>query len=147
MFEPLLPTPSFERSPGPSGEGDSFGLQDGGSFLERAGFSRGFAATLRPRLPLRKDAEAPGRILSRRDSSSIALPAGQSWLGKTAGGPEEDRNPSLTDIDEAVDDIGDLPGRPYRRRIWAGLERRGDGGTHQERVESSEKLHPKVHPL
>ena len=86
MAIPNLPTPSFGRSPGPGGEGDSFGLQGGGSSLERAGFSRGFAATLRLRLPLRKDAEAPGRILSRRDSSSIALPAGQSRLGKTGGG-------------------------------------------------------------
>jgi hypothetical protein len=81
---------------------------------------------------------------SERASAEILR---QSWLGKTAGGQEEDRNPSLTDINEAVDYIGDLPGRPYRRRIWAGLERRSDGGTHQERVESSEKLHPKVHPL
>ena len=86
MFEPLLPTPSFERSPGPGGEGDSFGLQGRGSSLEQAGLSRGLPETLRRRLPLRKEAEAPGRILSRRDSSSIALPAGQSWLGKTGGG-------------------------------------------------------------
>ena len=47
--------------------------------LERAGFSRGFSAALRSRLPLRKGLDGPGRILSRRDSSSIALPPEPSW--------------------------------------------------------------------
>ena len=72
-------TPSFGRRPGPGMEGDSCGLQGAGSSLERAGFSRGFSAALRSRLPLRKDLDGPGRILSRRDSSSIAIPPGPSW--------------------------------------------------------------------
>jgi len=51
----ILPTPCFVESPGPGGEGDSFGLQGSGSILEEAGFNRGFSAALRPRHPLRKD--------------------------------------------------------------------------------------------
>jgi len=45
-----LAHPSFVRSPGPVGEGDSLGLQSGGSSLEQVGFSRGFSAALRSQI-------------------------------------------------------------------------------------------------
>ena len=56
---PALLTPSFQRSPGPGGEGDSFGLQGGGSCLRQADFNRGLSAALRSRLPLRKHTGCP----------------------------------------------------------------------------------------
>jgi len=83
-FPRLLPTPSFVGSPGPGGEGDSFGLQGSGSSLERAGFSRGFSAALRSRLPLRKDTGwtwenpfPPGFLIHR--SPRRAILAGENW--------------------------------------------------------------------
>ena len=79
-----LPTPSFVRIPGPGGEGDSFGLQGGGSSLGQAGFSRGFWAALRSRLPLRKGAGRtrdnpfpPGFLIHR--SPRRATPAWENW--------------------------------------------------------------------
>ena len=82
-----LPPPSFVRSPESGGESDSFGLQGAGSVLEQAGFSRGFSAVLRSRLPLRNaggwilyNLFPPGFLIHR--SPRRALPV----AGKLGGG-------------------------------------------------------------
>ena len=75
---------SFVRSPVPGGQGDSFGLQGGGSSLEQAGFSRDFPVALRSRLPLRKGAGwtrgnpfPPGFLIHRPPRR--AVPVGKNW--------------------------------------------------------------------
>jgi hypothetical protein len=86
-----LPTPSFVRSPGPGGEGDSFGLRGGGSSLEQAGFSRGFWVVLRSRLPLRigvgwpRDNPFPPGFLIHR-SPRRAILVGENW-GRASRSP------------------------------------------------------------
>ena len=92
---PLRPTPSFVRSPGPGGEGDSFGLQGGGSSLERAGFSRGFSAALRSRLPLRKDTGCPrenplppGFLIHRSPRRAILARENWGWASRPSQDPK-----------------------------------------------------------
>jgi len=82
------PTPSFVGSLGPGGEGDSFGLQGAGSSSEQAGFSRGFSAALRYRLPLRKETGwtrenpfPPGFLVHRSPPQAI-LAGGKLGVGE-----------------------------------------------------------------
>jgi hypothetical protein len=79
-----LPTPSFPLNYDHGGENDSFGLQGGGSPQKQADFNRGFSATLRSRLPLRKhtgcpreNSFPPGFLIHR--SPRRAIPARKNW--------------------------------------------------------------------
>ncbi len=77
-----LPAPNFCATPGSDVEGDSFGIQSGGSSPERAGFKRGFLGAPRPRLPLQKHMQCsrenpfpPGFLIHRPPRR--AIPAGK----------------------------------------------------------------------
>ena len=85
----FLPTPSFVRSPVPGGEADSFGLQVPlkAGLPRVGGLQPGVSGPpFDPAFLCGKRLDGPGTIFSPRDSSSIALPAGQSEWGKTGGG-------------------------------------------------------------